>query len=320
MSAWKKLNQQDAFVTTYVAKKSHFVSASNYTYFYTDKNPVKYYAAERLEGDIYYPTGSDLFSGSYKPLVYRSLEQLYYKSYQTSSGTITGSFAEDSGSYNNYDHYLESSFSDSGSRFLSGSLAMVYCIPQKSFGTHIEPLSFRFDPSQGSFNAQSFYIRVQDDYISASYFERNAYGYYGGLEPIIDDGEGNLMISGSSKNRVGNIIYSHGQVILTDQDVAQFMIASQSANISWKSNQPIYTYNYDCKISDDEYNFTQNPSALTGSDNRMRDNVTGSAFVPYITSVGLYNDAQELIAVGKLGQPLPKPANTELTIKIKLDI
>jgi len=319
MSAWKKLNQQDAFVTSYVAKKSHRVSGST-GYFYSDDNSLKYYAAERLEGNIYYPTGSDLFSGSYKPLVHRSLEQLYYRSYQSSSGTITGSFAEDSGSYNSYDHYLESSFSDSGSRFLSGALAMVYCIPQKSFGTHIEPNTFRFHPFQIGLSSQQVYILSQNDYVSGSYFAPTSFGYYGGLDPIVDDGEGNLMISESSRNRVGNIIYSHGQIILTDQDVAQFMIASQSADISWKSNQPIYTYNYDCKISDDEFNFTQNPSALTGSDNRMRDNVTGSAFVPYITSVGLYNDAQELIAVGKLGQPLPKPANTELTIKIKLDI
>ena len=67
-------------------------------------------------------------------------------------------------------------------------------------------------------------------------------------------------------------------------------------------------------------NFTQNPTALTGSDNKLKDIVTGSEFTPYITTVGLYNDAQELIAVGKLGQPIPKPANTELTIKVKLDI
>ena len=319
MSAWKKLNQQDAFVTSYVAKKSLRVSGSS-GYFYSDLNPLKYYAAERLEGNIYYPTGSDLFSGSYKPLVHRSLEHLYYKSYESSSGTITGSFADNSGSYDSYDHYLESSFSVSGSRFLSGSLAMVYCIPQKHFGTHIEPNTFRFHPYQLGLLGQQVYILSQDDYVSASYFAPTSAGYYGGLDPIIDDGEGNLMISESSRNRVGNIIYSHGQIILTDQDVAEYMIASQSADLRWKSNQPIYTYNYDCKISDDEFNFTQNPSALTGSDNRMRDNVTGSAFVPYITSVGLYNDAQELIAVGKLGQPLPKPANTELTIKIKLDI
>ena len=50
------------------------------------------------------------------------------------------------------------------------------------------------------------------------------------------------------------------------------------------------------------------------------DNITGSAFQPYITTVGLYNDANELIAVGKMAQPVPKPANTEMTIIVKIDI
>jgi hypothetical protein len=49
-------------------------------------------------------------------------------------------------------------------------------------------------------------------------------------------------------------------------------------------------------------------------------NVTGSDFQPYITAVGLYNEANELIAVGKMSQPLPKSAQTEMTIQIKLDI
>jgi hypothetical protein len=53
---------------------------------------------------------------------------------------------------------------------------------------------------------------------------------------------------------------------------------------------------------------------------KYANNVTGSDFHPYITSVGLYNDSNELIAVGKLGQPLPKPADTELTIQVKLDV
>ena len=52
----------------------------------------------------------------------------------------------------------------------------------------------------------------------------------------------------------------------------------------------------------------------------LKDNVTGSAFQPYITTVGLYNDANELIAVGKMGQPVPKSANTEMTIVVKIDI
>ena len=89
----------------------------------------------------------------------------------------------------------------------------------------------------------------------------------------------------------------------------------------WKSNHPIYTHNYNLKISDYEYNYTLNPTAQkSGSYGEMADNITGSSFQPYITTVGLYNDVNELIAVAKLSQPLPKSANTEMTIQVKLDI
>ena len=39
----------------------------------------------------------------------------------------------------------------------------------------------------------------------------------------------------------------------------------------------------------------------------------------YITTVGLYNDAQDLLAVAKLSQPLPKDFTKEALIKVKLD-
>jgi hypothetical protein len=49
------------------------------------------------------------------------------------------------------------------------------------------------------------------------------------------------------------------------------------------------------------------------------DNLTGSYFSPYITTVGLYNEAQELIAIGKMSQPVPTSNTTDLTILINLD-
>jgi hypothetical protein len=50
------------------------------------------------------------------------------------------------------------------------------------------------------------------------------------------------------------------------------------------------------------------------------DFATGSYFSPYITTVGLYNNNYELIAVGKLAQPLPTSAVTDTTILINLEL
>ena len=227
--------------------------------------------------------------GVNKKLNYYSLNQLYYSGFSRTEGSVIES--------SSYDNFTESSFV-SASRFLSNS-GIVYSIPRNLFGTHIEPGSITFSEAPYT---------------------------------ITDDGEGNL-ISGSDNAHVGNVIYSHGQIIITDNFLYSIFKTETGQPISWKANLPIYTVNYSVKISDYEYNYTYNPTAQSGSyietysgsrfvrtTGVVADNVTGSSFQPYITTVGLYNDSNELIAVGKMAQPVPLPANTEMTINIKLDI
>ena len=67
-------------------------------------------------------------------------------------------------------------------------------------------------------------------------------------------------------------------------------------------------------------NFTLNPSATSGSNGILQNNVTGSSFNPYITSVGLYNSSNELLAVAKTNRPIPKSDSIETTFVVKLDI
>jgi len=51
----------------------------------------------------------------------------------------------------------------------------------------------------------------------------------------------------------------------------------------------------------------------------LKNFVTGSDFRPYITSVGLYNDGGELVAIGKLGSPLKKRRDVDVTVDVRLD-
>jgi len=68
-----------------------------------------------------------------------------------------------------------------------------------------------------------------------------------------------------------------------------------------------------------EFNYTTNPSFISGS--------TGEVIYPifinnpqtYITTVGLYNDSNELLAVAKLSRPLVKDFTKEALIRVKLD-
>lgn len=91
-------------------------------------------------------------------------------------------------------------------------------------------------------------------------------------------------------------------------------------NISWQSTYDIYTHNYRCTVREQDLNYSHNPSIKSGSEGDIYDFATGSYFQPYVTTVGLYNDSDELIAIGKLGQPVPKSRYTDMTFVIKLDM
>jgi hypothetical protein len=369
MSAYKKLNQQDAYISTYTARKSWIASGSQY-------RELGIQNIVGLSGSgVYIPQDSDLTYGgniansgstSYnKRLVFESNHHLYYSLFKNALVDFTGSM---SGSYENY---LQSSFEVSGSRYLNTRVA-IFSIPKELFGIHIEPKSvsiipdfrygsdesgsldnyvvnnystdqgvesydsadnlyienieFLFGTTGGTCSFQSpDYIENESDYVLETDPTPGQYldttGTIRNCNEIVDDGEGRLYFKYSvPRIYVGNVIYPHGQLIITDDSVAMYYNHYFDAVLRWKSNLPIYTHNYHCKIKTGEFNHTLNKTALQTSDGQIADLVSGSAFQPYITTVGLYNDANELIAVGKLGQPLPKSAETDMVIVTKLDM
>lgn len=91
-------------------------------------------------------------------------------------------------------------------------------------------------------------------------------------------------------------------------------------NVLWQSTYDIYTHNYRCTVREQDLNYTHNQTVKSGSNGDVYDFVTGSYFQPYITTVGLYNDSDELIAIGKLSQPIPKSRYTDMTFVVKLDM
>ncbi len=318
MSTYKKLNKQDAYITTYVAYKQWAISGSQF--------PL--YRINNITG-----------SG----VALNSLQQLYYPT------KVSGSAPSSS-----FDYYPQTTLHQSQSRELTtGSL--VLNIPTNLYGTAIKPkdgFSLRFPE-----DTLEEILGVVDGYLTPGYLVSYPVSVIGMPTPIrrpltytiLDDGEGQLYASGSSpREYVGDIIYPHGMVIITDPAYAsiltnvinsRFESQRRGVVLNFKSSQPIFTHNYHCKLRESEFNFTYNPSALSSSlktvyDNtdtlysntypvstgELNSNVTGSEFQPYITSVGLYNDANELIAVGKVSRPIPKSANTEMTIIVKIDI
>ena len=67
-----------------------------------------------------------------------------------------------------------------------------------------------------------------------------------------------------------------------------------------------------------EFNYSTNPSLITGS-GEIRHNVMINSPQSFITTVGLYNDNNDLLAVAKLSRPLLKDFTKEALVRIKLD-
>ena len=106
---------------------------------------------------------------------------------------------------------------------------------------------------------------------------------------------------------------------------------------SFSSSYKIFETQYKATINEDEFNYTTNPTIITGSQiptvfsgsNIDWENTasvgtplgfaTSSYFTPYITTVGLYDDNFNLLAVGKLATPLQSSPTTDTTILVNID-
>jgi hypothetical protein len=73
------------------------------------------------------------------------------------------------------------------------------------------------------------------------------------------------------------------------------------------------------RVRNSEYNYTENPSFISGSTGDVLYSNYINAPQTYITTVGLYNDTNELLAVAKLSKPLIKDFTKEALLRIKLD-
>tara|TARA_Y100000114_G_C11735928_1_gene316127 strand:+ start:22 stop:1083 length:1062 start_codon:yes stop_codon:yes gene_type:complete len=352
MSAYKQFNTQDLIVSPLEVNKSfHFVGGDILT-----GSEVGINRFTGSKGD-YLISGSQLsgtIPGQQFPavLIYDSIKQLYYSNYLTSSGgftsdAITASVllgANEEGNtliggiqQTNYYNYEQTTLWPN--KFFPTSSFGLISIPSKLFGDYIQPYSFHIEGVSGS---------------------------------IKDDGEGRLLWQHPNtpntdyEYMIGNIIYQHGIVTLFDSetigtdpyvgygsaiygtsryglsrirrlDFINSFVSGSNVTMSFSSSYKIFETQYQCTINENEFNYTLNPSAITGSEiptkfsgsdiewentasiGKPLDFVTSSFFSPYITTVGLYDSNFDLLAVGKLSEPLQSSPTTDTTILVNID-
>lgn len=319
MSAFKQFNSKDVVITPFKTNKSftfngaHQLTGSNVgidRFIGKNSTPTNNISSEPTTGQI---------STVPQRLIYDSVKHLYYSNFlldASGSDAVTASFNIDGtitgpGSTTNYYNYLSSDLLPKR-EFPTQSDARigVISVPSKLFGEYIKPGTFEYE-EEGT--------------------------------KITDDGEGNLF--DTLGNQLGNIIYEHGLAIITVDSTSSYeslygvavygtdlygdeggfssFLTSSNCTCSFESTLTLNEVQYAARIRENEFQFSLNPTMISGSNinsDVYYDFVTGSYFTPYITTVGMYNNNYDLLAVAKLSNPLPVSQFTDTTIMVNLDM
>ena len=146
--------------------------------------------------------------------------------------------------------------------------------------------------------------------------------YYGLVYPK----QGIVILNGDSLDASASFNTVTGSDINGDNAYKLFTSIKEAANLGGsekgfvaRNAETVTSTHYFARLKNGEYNFSNNPTFITGSVGEFNQPTFIGDPKTYVTTVGLYNDRQELLAVAKTSQPIQKSFVKESVIRIKLD-
>lgn len=227
------------------------------------------------------------------------------------------------------------------------STAKVFSIPRQLFGEQIKPESVKLSATA---DGQTFDIR--DDGAGNLFDFAHSASFAAFKSSSFDRSQG--VQSNGSGSEVGNVFYEHGQVVITDTGSYVNVGIGTGHTLEYQATTTLYEHEYVVDATPSEFNLSTNLSATfersgsisvaegsvsmsrffppgdqptgmgTGSlkpfynaASKVASYTTHSEFQPYVSTIGLYNDNNELMAIGKLSKAvrLSKDANTSIVVR-----
>tara|TARA_B100001113_G_scaffold316313_1_gene283024 strand:- start:5 stop:1012 length:1008 start_codon:yes stop_codon:yes gene_type:complete len=224
----------------------------------------------------------------------------------------------------------------------------IISIPQNLFGEKVKPGSIELEDTS---NGKTFIIKddgegnLYDNAFSSSFAAYKSGGFTEFPESTAGSG-----------SQVGNVFYEHGVLVITDTGSYHNVGLGTGHELKYKATHTNYEYEYMVNAAVGEYNTTTNVSATfqrsgsqtlpegtismsafmppgsspvngLGSFNtsykasdKFEGFVTHSRFKPYVTTIGLYNDDNELLVVGKLARAIQLSDDYEMNFVVRFDI
>lgn len=234
--------------------------------------------------------------GIYTRLLYASVQHTFY----------TGSPNETTGSRYTSIGARDKKFYPTGSQFY------VVNIEQKTYGEGVRPGTFEL--SAGVSTAS-----------------------------IVDDGFGRLVSTVDTASVVGNIFYGLGVAVVKQDtgsysgslvtDRGLYLDTGSVVTVQYAGIHTIYEHNIICTVEPGEMNFSTNPTmrnpTLSGSFSASvfvpstgsiaSDLVFSGSLEPYFTTLGLYNDVGEMVAIAKFPRAIRRVTNTQQSVIVRLD-
>ena len=122
-------------------------------------------------------------------------------------------------------------------------------------------------------------------------------------------------------NVAGNVFYRLGNIVVSAAlPKYQGMVSSTPWAASLQSTHKIYETEVIVRVPKDILNYSLNPTLVKSPTSvEFIDEIVSGSLTPYITTIGLYNETRDLLAVAKLGAPLQKRTDIDTSILIRWD-
>jgi hypothetical protein len=149
--------------------------------------------------------------------------------------------------------------------------------------------------------------------------------YYGMMFPDL-----NLVVLNATSGSSTSILpYITGSTANMNQSTASatynftklydsIVSGSSTSSFTLQSSETVSSRYFFTRVKNSDFNYTTNPSIIDANGNLLYTTLINNPQT-YVTTVGMYNDNNELLAVAKLSRPLTKDFTKEALIRIKLD-
>ena len=137
--------------------------------------------------------------------------------------------------------------------------------------------------------------------------------------PLIEPKDLRKMPEEKVQELISELRKKRNMVLRTNINTAFFNTLTGAKYFASRREEQIKSTHYFCRVRHNQYNHSQNPTYTSGSAGDLTIASFRNDPKSYITTVGLYNSANELLAVAKLSKPVLKSSSREALIKVRLD-